>query len=772
MRLTILFFFFAGLLKGLAQEYRTAGMQVSINDKGQVTSLRGGGKNHVPAREPGVLLRLVIQGETLLPETATFSGDRVQLSFKGGAGARVKIRSQSSYLVFTLEAVSKEAEAVKWGAFHTILSDTIGGTAGVVRSADFAIGLQGLNLKTTGGELVNEEGAIFERGTTAVARPFGSSLQAFTVNRSVDRKIKVWDRWPEVPVKAIAGGEPEGSSVALFGCVPGRVPAVIREIIVQEKLPYAQWKGEWIKTSVESGRPYLITTFTEKSIDIFLDYAEKMGMAGVYHEDPFDTWGHFEMKKAYFPNGRKGFRACVDKAHARGLRLGFHTLTTFITTNDPYVSPRPDHRLAAAGSALLKADLPAEATEIPVSADLYFRLRSDLNSVRIGDEIIRFREVSEGPPYRLMGCARGAFGTAASVHKAGEEVVRLIDHPYKVFFPDWEMQQEVAANLVAFINETGADQMDFDGHEGTYATGMGDLSLNTFAEQVFRGADHPVVMGSSRDNHYFRHFNHYLNWGEPWYGSFRESQTDVRLAYQPVYENNYMPNMLGWFLITAQTAPDDIDWMLARAAGFDAGYALVLRKEALDNPQMEEIIRRINLWTAAQRQGLFDADLRKWLKDPRHDARLVEKEGSLYLQQFEKYAMAYEARVLQPGQPTAQYMDFENRQSDQVPLVVIHASGDEGAITNPVIELDNAYRLELPVRLEAGQTLMMSGAEKQFRLYDRKGRLLRKADTEKSLPGLNSGWHTLGFDCTTDANTQVKINIEIKLLNNEIRLRQ
>lgn len=772
MRQTIFFFLFVGLLQGRAQEYQAAGLQVSINGRGQVTSLLGGGRNQVPAHEPGTLLRLVTGGEILLPETATFSGDRVQLSFKGGAGARVKVRSQNSYLVFTLESVSREVEAVRWGPFNTVLSDTIGGTAGMVRSADFAIGLQALNLKTTGGEQVNEEGAIFERGTTAMARPFGSSLQAFTVNRGVDRKIKVWNRWPEVPVKAIADGEPEGSSVALFGCNPGRVRAVVEEIIVQENLPYARWKGEWIKTSEESGRPYLITTFTEENIDTFLDYAEKMGMAGVYHEDPFDTWGHFEMKKAYFPNGRKGFRACVEKAHTRGLRLGFHTLTTFITTNDPYVSPRPDHRLAGAGSALLEAGLSAGATEITVSSDFYFRLRSDLNSVRIGDEIIRFSEVTDRPPYRLTGCARGAFGTLASAHKAGEEVVRLIDHPYKVFFPGWEMQQEVAANLVAFINETGADQMDFDGHEGTYATGMGDLSFNTFAEQIFRGADHPVVMGSSRDNHYFRHFNHYLNWGEPWYGTFRESQTDVRLAYQPMHENNYMPNMLGWFLVTAQTVPEDIDWMLARAAGFNAGYALVLRKEALSNPQMEEIIRRINLWTSAQRAGLFDPKLRQWLKDPRNDARLAEREEGLFLQQFEKQVMAYEARVLQPGQPTAQYMDFENRYERQVPLLVIHASGEEGTVANPVIELDNSFRLEIPVRLEAGQTLTLAGTDKQLSLYDRKGRLIRKVAVEKSLPAVSSGRHTLGFDGTTDANTQVKMNIEIKLLNNETRLRK
>lgn len=752
-----------------AQEYKAASFSVNISHTGGVVSLKNNNTEYA-AGTPGSLLQVVVKGQTIAPLNVTFSKADILLSYAGGLAARVKVQAKASYIVFTLADISKGIDAIRWGPFNTTIADTIGNTAGVVRSASFAIGLQGLNKKTSGGELENEEGAVFDRGTTATAKPFGSSLQAFAINRSIDRKIKVWNRWPDVPVKAIPGGELQGSSVALFGCAPGEVLAVIKTITLQEKLPYAQWKDDWIKYSAEVGRPYMITTFSEENVDSFLIYAKKMGMAGVYHEDPFETWGHFVLKKSLFPDGWKGFRACVDKAHAMGLRLGFHTLTTFITTNDSFVTPKPDHRLAQAGSAVLTADISADATEITISSDQYFRLRSDLNSVRIGDEIVRYMEATTQPPYRLTGCVRGAFGTTKAAHTANQQVGRLIDHPYKVFFPDWELQKEIAGNIARFINETGADQMDFDGHEGTYACGMGDLSFNTFAEEVFSKANHPVVMGSSRDNHYFWHFNSYLNWGEPWYGGFRESQSDVRMANQPFYENNYLPNMLGWFLITAQTSPDDIDWMLARAAGFNAGYALVLRKEALGNPQMEEIIHRINTWTSAQRSHLFDAAQQQWLRNPNNDARLLERDGKQYLQRFNKYVFEYEARVLQPGQPTAQSWDYENKQVKQTPQVVIQAIGDEGRINNPVLELDNFFQVTIPVSLEAGQTLML-GHDKSASLYDRKGRLLRKIAVDKALPQLPAGRHTLSFDGTTDANTQVKLKIEVKLLDNEELLR-
>ncbi|HEV2482611.1 MAG TPA: hypothetical protein VGS79_23260, partial [Puia sp.] len=336
------------------------------------------------------------------------------------------------------------------------------------------------------------------------------------------------------------------------------------------------------------------------------------------------------------------------------------------------------------------------------------------------------------------------------------------DHPYKVFFPDWDLQKLVAQNIARFINQTGADQMDFDGHEGTFATGMGDLSFNTFAEDVFRLTDHPVVFGSSRDNHYFWHFNDYLNWGEPWYGSFRQSQTDTRIANQKFYEDNYLPNMLGWFLITAQTSPEDVEWMLARAAGYGAGYALVLRKDALSNPALQRITKLIGLWTAAQRKKMFDPEQKAWLRDVNNEARLLSTDGVCYLQRVRKVSFTYDARVLQPGQPTSQSWDLENPVSAQVPVIVVSAQGDDGHIKSAVFDIDNSFHLPIPVPLYAGQSLVLN--DNGFaRLYDKKGRLIKQITLDQNLPLWNVGRHTLTFDGPTDDNSPVTLKIDVKL---------
>ncbi|MBN8876875.1 MAG: hypothetical protein J0I32_04960 [Sphingobacteriales bacterium] len=738
-------------------------LRIQFTDSGYISGLKNikDGKEYIAPEQPGTLLQLVVKETHLNPYSIKIKGQQLLLSYPGKKQATVKLTQKPSYLKFELTAISDGVDAVLWGPFKTTITDTIGNSVGVVRNATFAIGIQCLNTKTSGGELKNEEGAVYDPGTTATSTTYGSSLQAFSINRLHERIIKVWDKWPAVTVKGIKEGALTGSAIALFGCSNGTVLPTIQQITKDNNLPYAVWQNEWIKTSAASGKPYLITTFNETNIDTFLNYALRMGLAGVYHEDPFETWGHFQLKKDLFPNGREGFKRCVEKAHAKGLRLGFHTLTTFITTNDPYISPVPDKRLAFAGSTGLTESISADASEIKVNADQPFTLNSDLNSVLVDDEIIRFSSVSGSGPFILSGCTRGAFGTQRSAHAAGKTISRLIDHPYNVFFPDWDLQKEIAGNIARFINETGSDQMDFDGHEGTYANGMGDLSFNTFAEEVFRQADHPVVFGSSRANHYFWHINNYLNWGEPWYGTFRESQSDIRMNYQKFHEVNYMPNMLGWFLIKSNTDPEDINWMLARAAGYHAGYALVLREEALTNPHLEEIISLINRWKEAQEQQLFSAAQREWLKNTGNEAELILQGKQYLLRKFHKNVFVHEAKVLQPGEPSRSSWPFEINTAGEVPRIVLQAEGESGSLTGSVIEIDGNFRLELPVPLSAGEALVIERDEAI--LYNKKGQPEKQLKLGRPLPSLTAGHHTLSFDAGRNIHNELNIQISLRI---------
>ena len=764
-------------LLGQAQpiQFKLRQFELSIDAKGCFTRLANpqSGIDYLAKGINSPVLSIRISKQWYKPTTARWDNQKQQLQLDfnhAEAHVKVKITQKEAYLKFeVIEMQPNSIEAIVWGPVPTCISETICEVVGVARNNDYAIGIQALNTKTLGGILKNEEGSEDARGSVAVVRDYGSSLQAYSINRSLERTLDVWceyfPHFPEMPVPPIQNETCIGSTIALFGCSPNEVLPCIEAIELGENLPHPMLDGKWIKQTRETGRPYMIADFNDRNIDSLLHYAQQAGMAALYHEGPFKTWGHYILDSNRFTNGNASMRMCVEKARSKGLRLGVHTLTTFITTNDPYVSPVPDKRLAVTGSAKLIEAVDDKTDILAVSSPEFFNntKANSLHTFRIGNEIIRYKTVSETAPFLLSDCQRGAYGTKAVAHPKGTDVSMLMDYPYEVFFPNFDLQQEIAGNLAKFFNETGVSQMDFDGHEGCYSTGQGDYAMQAFADKVYRGTKHNLVNGTSRSSHYYWHLCHYWNWGEPWYGGFRESQGDYRIENQPLLERNYMPNMLGWFLLSATTTPEDIEWMMARAAGFNAGFALVARIEGLrKNPQTDKLLYLIKIWQEAYQNNLFTDAQRKRLKDPTTDFHLEKSEGGFNLYPFNKFEFEHSPKLLQPGQPTYSEWDFVNKDTDQALLFTITLMGEKGGISNPIIELDNYQRIELTGNFTAGSSLVCDGSS--IKVYNAKGKFQQQIALSKDLPKLSNGSHKLKFDCKFADEDGPKLRILVKTM--------
>ena len=775
-KISFLFIILIQYLSVSAQEIglKSDGLNLSLSAKGQLTTLSNpvSGKNYLAMGEKAPLLKIRIGDNWYEPTDATFKSGIISLIYLPvKITALVKVVQKKTHLTFELIKIdaNDKVNAVIWGPYPTVISKTIGEVVGVVRDGEYAIGIQALNPKTLGGVLKNSEGSVEttgSRGSTAVAQTYGSSLQAFSLDRSLDRKLTVWGR-PEMPVKAIPNETTLGSKIAIFGCTEPQVLSRIGAIELAEGLPHALINGVWFKQSPETGRAYLISDFDETTVDAMLDYTQQAGLASLYHEGPFQSWGHFILDPKSFPNGIAGMKMCVDKATKKGIRIGIHTLSTFINTNDPYVTPIPDQRLSMTGSSVLTENISAAAGEIPVASDQYFRdiKSSTLHAVKIGDEIIRFRAVSAQVPYKLLDCQRGVFGTKASDHSKGEKAGMLFDYPYNTLFPDFELQQEIAGNLGRFFNQTGVSQMDFDGHEGCLSSGEGDYGIQIFADKVIKDTKHTLVNGTSRSSHYYWHLCHYWNWGEPWYGGFRESQGDFRLENQPFLERNYMPNMLGWFLLSSTTTAEDIEWMMARAAGYNAGFALVARYKNLQkNPNTSQLLALVKLWQEAYRTKIFSADQIVRLKNPENDFHLERNQQGWKLYPFKKYKFEHEKKVLQPGEPTFSQWEFANNDVEQPLNFTLTFMGKEGSISNPWIEIDGYFKLELPGEYEAGNSVVCDGT--QIKLYNKKGGFVRDIALKQAIPSLKTGKHVLKFDCEFPEEKELSNRFIVKMLGN------
>lgn len=747
--------------------FQTTSLRLSLDEKGAVTELTDIQNDvNYAAEESTFLVGIKMEGSILDPVGFKAQGKQVSYLFPGELRVDLEVLNKGDYLRLEVVGVSdkERTDAILWGPIRTTIGETVGEFVGVVRNQDYAIGIQTLNVKTTGGALINDEGKISPRGSAALVQEYGSSLQAFCIDRTRQQTIEVWNGFGHTAVVANPEFGLPGSAIALFGIEEKSVLELIGQIEQEEGLPHILIDGEWVKSSPLAGRPYIISNFGERSVDMMLDFTEKVGFYSLYQSHPFTNWGHFDLIPSLFPNGRQGMKVCVEKARERNIRMGVHTLTNFITTNDPFVSPLPHPGLASFAGTVLSADLGKSDAEISIEDTSFYHKPTTLQTVRIGDELIRFSGISKEPPFKLLNCKRGAFGTSSVSHSKGASIARLIDHPYKTFYPNMDLQNEMIDNLVDFFNETGVSHLDFDGHEGAYSTGYGDASKDYFALRFLEGVDHMVVNGTSQSSHFYWHLNTYMNWGEPWYGGMRESQNEIRFNNQATLERNYQPNMLGWFWFQAGTTLEEMEWMLARAAGWNAGYALVVNPGAIGkNPYTQEVIEVIRIWEEAKHRDLFNEPQKSLLKAGEYDFSLYKiNDNEFHLQHYKKLKFEHENMVLQPGQPHYSEWEFRSSSEDQDLFIRLQASGEEGEIEEILLELDGSLSMALPLSLKAGYSCLSDGAGNLL-IYDAKGSLKKKVEVDWEALKLAKGSHTLRVSCSFNGGDDLVLQGMVKL---------
>jgi hypothetical protein len=757
----------------LAQaEFTTDDLRLRLDARGSLVSLWdvAGARERLAAGEPAPLLSIRAAGQTLAPASMTYARQTgiVALDFRPSA-VRVRLRATAKPTHLAFEIVSVEpagsVDAVIWGPYPTTVGATVGEIVGVVREGDFALGLQVLNLKTRGGALLNDEGSDPSRGTLAQPARFGSVLQAFALDRTKPRTVAGWNgQFPGMPVPPMPGETVVGSKVALFASRADRALERIGAIEVAEGAPHLMIDGVWAKQWRDQGRSYLIAAFSESTVDELLAYTKRADLMTLYHPEPFATWGHYGLDPKAFPSGDEGMRRAVEKGRALGIRIGVHTLTNFINTDDAYVSPVPDSRLARTGSSPLAADIDAAATEIRVESPAYFANEKAnwLHTVVIDRELIRYRSVSTSEPWTLLGCERGAFGAAAAPHRAGAAVGKLVDHPYKVFFPTIDLQDEIARNLAKWFNKTGVSQIDFDGREGCLASGQGDYAQDRFVQVFYDNLDHAVVNGTSTSSPYYWHTNSYCNWGEPWYGGFRESMQEYRIQNQALFDRNFVPNMLGWYRLTSTTSLAEMEWMLARAAGYGAGFAMSTTLDALrQNPDTPRLLDTIREWEAARRSGAFSPSQRERARNPRLEFHLERADSGWHLFPFRDVGpFRHTQAERQPGEPAAATWAVENADATQPLQFRIQVSG-AGSISKVHVEVGRAQSLDLAVTLAAGESLVFDGSG-LARSYDAKGRQKGVIKLDRPVPQLAGGRQDVSFDCAFDGAPGVEVTFRTR----------
>jgi hypothetical protein len=579
----------------------------SIDAKGALTGIcrTADGRNYLPAGQPAPLLQLRVAGQDLAPQSASWDAatSRLTLGYAEGLKAVVKITAKPTHVTLELvETDTAKVDLVRWGPYPTTISRVIGEMVGVVRDGEFAIGIQALNAKTQGGEPCGDDfqehryhtpDAVPHDGilltdprprqhfcAVAVAKPFGSLLQlhAWEHERGDPffRQTKRLPYAPSVPMR-YPGETVVGTKIALFACPEPAGLDTLGQIELAENLPHPTVDGKWIKANPRLGPiPHLCFEFDEKNLDEFIAIAKACDIDWIYHNSPWASWGHFPPKPGMFPRGMESFKSCSDRIHAAGLKFGVHTLSTFITADDPYVTVPYGH------PHLARIDGPGSKSghvTINYGKKVYFSDRT--LSAEIAGNCARLVNEAKLDQFEFDG---------------------------------------VESNWTAGMGGYGRD-----------------LFYDAFNAALSPERKNRVMLGGSNLDNYGWHCYCAANWGEPWYDSFRKSMIDYRIDMVHLHARNYLPKMLGQFFIHPEgEKPEDIEWLMALSTGYDAGFSLTFGRGSssyltgeptsetarLRPPNLAALTTIIRTWRQAQKAGAFPAEVKAMLQDRNREFHL------------------------------------------------------------------------------------------------------------------------------------------------------
>ncbi|MCM0711096.1 MULTISPECIES: hypothetical protein [Parabacteroides] len=790
----------------LSTQYAT----FSVDGKGFIRQVADNrtGVNYLAEEGASPLLSLYDGKEYIMPTNLKVEGDNWILTFANQSEAVVSKEVKDGYIRLSLVSLSNRdgIDAIAWGPYATKISQYIGETVGVVRDTTFAVGVQALGINTTEGRPhlgddatggcyidplpgqevpddlkdkigqqtydinVNEEGDMpayvrMIRGNAAVARPYGSDIQFFARDW---RKEKVIDYIGRRQTVTALDQDFIGSSIALFAAPSSEAVDVIGKIEVGEGLPHPMMNGEWIKKRKLQNPAYML--YEGRSLDNALNYADSCNFNLVHIGDIFKSWGHFDLHTSRFPEGAEQIKAFTDKAKARGIEIGVHTLTMFTSTHDPYVSPVPSDSLAISGSSVLTKEISATDKDIEIESPEFFTYLGETHSAKIGTEIVSYREVTTEKPYKLLDCTRGQFGTKPTAHQAGDKIDKLLNNCYSGLFPDIHLSDVFAKRLAEVCNETGVGLMDFDGYYGGSPTGHGLYGASRFLKQWFDDLDQKgIISCGSSPFHYWWHIYSFMNWGEPWYDNLRQSQVNYRLENQRYFERNLMPGMLGWFKLEQTYRPEDIEWIQARSAAFDAGYLLRVDESIEQSGFKSHLFEAIREWQKVRNNHLLTAAQREKMKNPKNEFHL-EKAGDNAWNLYEvtlKGDNVHKYRSVQTGEPLLSKFTFDNPYEKQpVQFYATIKVGDEAGaqITNLQILVEGCAPIQVQEILKAGDKLYCDG--NSVYVCDEYWKP-RKSFAVSETTAWGKGKNNVTVQCDFSSSKAPSVEVEFKSLGNK-----
>lgn len=457
-----------------------------------------------------------------------------------------------------------------------------------------------------------------------------------------------------------------GAKVAIIGVPQSEILSTIKGVLIKaEEIPHSTVGGPWAKELPVNHGSYLFNfgTLTEETVDEWIDMVTSLGFNQIDNHgggSGFFRFGDFYLNPEKWPEGWDNFKIINAKLHEAGIASIFHTYCFFIDKQSKYVTPVPHPQLGFFDSFTLAEPLTADATELTVvesTADISnitgFFVRNSV-TLHIGDELISFSDVTKEPPYKFIGCKRGAYDTKAESHPKDTKA-RHLKECFGLFVPDPESDlfEEIAKNHAEIVDYCDFDGIYFDAIDGSDILGGSENSWyygTKFIFDMWKHLKKPVGMEMSSMSHHFWQFR--SRW-QAWDYPTRGHKRFIDLHVDAVNGGLLLPLHLGWWNFhiwsppqVEPTFPDVIEYLGCKLIGYDASISMTgaVDKENLQKiPAYQRLVRILKQYEDLRHANYFDESVKKKLRVPGKEFTLVkDKDGQWGFQpvQYNKHKVA------------------------------------------------------------------------------------------------------------------------------------
>ncbi len=568
------------------------------------------------------------------------------------------------------------------------------------------------------------------------------------------------DRRPRHMVSdPIPGVDFIGSAVALYACPDDLGLKTLEKITLAEGLPYITNRdGKWIRDPAT----YRPTVYWDGPVDKAIEYTKALGLTnltrntGEYYPGPVigpfiegkgyeQTWGG---RRLNYADGRLiHYKEFGELAHKEGLTHGgLHAMHVFLKGS---TATAMFPRLQTICRTKLAKDISATDTEIVVTDPSFLAEKGNWaagdtgNYLRIGNEMLIYKGISESAPWTLTGIKRGHSSQAAA-HKAGDELAKLQQNVYNSFLPDMPLMLDYADYYASAMVRNNMDAIDFDGFEGALGGNHGYYAVRVFCRRFFdtyhklSGGKWPIMTTSN----VFPGAWEYLAFC-PSGGARAMNPVTGKRGTQGKDLGNGWSN--SWFPATMGGTPWRSDWSLydlqnlqAKTIGWDANLGLNTNQKVLDRTgDRDAMFKAFRTWQEAREAQVFTKAHKEKLRDPDLKFNLTRTDATHFLLQTVK-----ELKTSGTPKPNAAGEAAISNPYDAQPMQFnMHPTSP---VSGCVITLPGGGQITSDRKIEATQFIICNGSEAYVADNFRKKLFDLKMTAPATLP---KGECKLGVQC-------------------------